>query len=241
MNPTQQASQQSVPEAQVGPQIQQSVTPDLVNQQGQQALAGKLAQTNEKKQFLDYILKGIAEKTGAEFSSRVKNPETVVQKVASKRMEGRKYGLDDVNDVYGGRFVIKNSSEVAPIKKMLDKAQELGVFKIGKQEERTQATYHAHHLDITTSDGVRGEIQIMTPQEELEAVSNHGLRAVHGEKPPPDVASLRDKQAELASKIPNAKAHEKAQQIQAVAKSMGDKPLDVRIPAAILTHREGTK
>ena len=232
MNPTN--SQQSVPEAQVGPQIQQSVTPDLVNQQGQQALAGKLAQTNEKKQFLDYILKGIADKSGAEFSSRVKNPETVVQKVASKRTEGRKYGLDDVNDVYGGRFVIKNSSEVASIKKMIEKAEELGVFKIGKQEERSQATYHAHHMDITTSDGVRGEIQIMTGKEELEAVSNHALRAVHGEKPPPEVASLRDKQAELAAKIPNKKAHEKAQQIQDVAKQIGDKPVDPRITASIL-------
>jgi ppGpp synthetase/RelA/SpoT-type nucleotidyltranferase len=238
MNPQ---SQQSVPEAQITPPAQQSVTPDLVNQQGQQALAGKLAQTNEKKQFLDYILKGIAEKAGAEFSSRVKNPETVVQKVAAKRMDGRKYGLDDVNDVYGGRFVIKNSSEVAPIKKMIEKAEELGVFKIGKSEERTQATYHAHHMDIITNDGVKGEIQIMTPQEELEAVANHGIRAVHGENPPPNVKELRNKQAELASKIPHKEAHEKAQQIQAVAKSMGDKPLDVRIPAAILTHREGTK
>jgi ppGpp synthetase/RelA/SpoT-type nucleotidyltranferase len=234
MNPTQQASQQSVPEAQVGPQVQAQVTPDLVAPQGQQQLAGKLAQTNEKKQFLDYILKGIAEKAGVEFSSRVKNPETVVQKVAAKRMEGRKYGLDDVNDVYGGRFIIKNPDQVGEIKKMLEKASELGVFKIGKQEERNQATYHAHHLDITTSDGVRGEIQIMTGKEELEAVANHGLRAVHGENPPPDVKELRNKQAELASKISYKEAHEKAQQIQAVAKQMGDKPLDPRIPASIL-------
>lgn len=230
---------QSIPEAQVGPQVQQSITPDLMAPQGQQALASKLAQTNEKKQFLDYILKGIAEKAGVEFSSRVKNPETVVQKVASKRMEGRKYGLNDVNDVYGGRFVIKNSSEVAPIKKMLEKASELGVFKIGKQEERTQATYHAHHLDITTSDGIRGEIQIMTPQEELEAVSNHSLRAVHGEKPPKDVAELRDKQAELAGKIPNKQAHEKAQQIQNVAKQIGDKPVSPVVTASILRGQNG--
>src|ERR1035437_3889878 len=129
MNPTNQASQESVPEAQITPPVQQQVTPDLVAPHGQQQLAGKLAQTNEKKQFLDYILKGIAEKAGAEFSSRVKNPETVVQKVAAKRMAGRDYNLEDVNDVYGGRFVIKNSSKVGEIKKMLDKAEELGVFK----------------------------------------------------------------------------------------------------------------
>ena len=36
-------SNNSIPEAQVTQPIQQSVTPDLVNQQGQQALAGKLA------------------------------------------------------------------------------------------------------------------------------------------------------------------------------------------------------
>ena len=223
-----------VPEAQVTPPVQQQVTPDLVNEQGQQQLAGKIAQTTEKKDFLDYILKGIAEKAGADFSSRVKNPETVVQKVATKRLAGRKYGLDDVNDVYGGRFIIKNSSEVNSIKKMLKTAEELGVFKIGKTEERTQATYHAHHLDITTPDGVKGEIQIMTPQEELEAVANHSLRSVHGEKPPEDVAQLRDKQAELAKKLSNSKAHEKAQQIQDVAKQLGDKPLSPQIPASIL-------
>jgi ppGpp synthetase/RelA/SpoT-type nucleotidyltranferase len=224
----------NVGEAAVTPPVQQQATPDLVAPQGQQAIAGKIAQTTKKKELLDYILKGIADKVGAEFSSRVKNPETVVQKVATKRMEGRDYNLDDVNDVYGGRFIIKNPDQVAPIKKMLEKASELGIFKIGKQEERTQATYHAFHTDIVTPDGVKGEIQIMTGKEELEAVANHSLRAVHGENPPPEVKELRDKQAELASKIPHGEAHAKAQQIQQVAKLIGDKPVNPVVTAGVL-------
>ena len=228
--------QQSVPENSVTPQVQSQVTPDLVSEQGKQQLAAKLSKTIEKKDFLDYILKGIAEKAGAEFSSRVKNPETVIQKIATKRIAGRDYNLEDVNDGYGARFIIKSSSDMASIKKMLAKAEELGVFKIGKQEQVTQATYSGFHSDITTPDGVKGEIQIQTPQQELEGVANHSLRAVFGEKPPEEVKALRDTQAELAKKISGNKAHEAAQTIQAIGKQNNDKPLDPRISAAILNH-----
>jgi ppGpp synthetase/RelA/SpoT-type nucleotidyltranferase len=227
-------NQQSVPENSVTPPVQAQVTPDLVSPQGKQDLHNTLATTIFKKKFLDFILKGIADKVGAEFSSRVKNPETVIQKVATKRMAGRDYNLDDVNDAYGGRFIIKKSKDIGEIKEMLKKASELGVFKIDKQEERTQATYHAHHLDIITPDGIKGEIQIMTPQEELEAVANHSLRSVFGEKPPKGVEKLRDMQAALASKIDVNTAHQKAQQIQDIGKQNGDKPLPPNITAQVL-------
>lgn len=230
----QQPQQQSPPEAQITPPVQAQITPDLVSQQGKQVLHSTLANTIVQKKFLDYIFKGIADKMGVEFNSRIKNPETVIQKVATKRMEGRDYNLDDVNDSYGGRFVIKKPSQVGQIQGMLHKAEELGVFKIDKQEERTQATYHAYHMDIITPDKVRGEIQIMSPAEELESVANHSLRAVFGQKPAPEVAKLRDIQANLAKKIPGEAAHQKAQQIQDIGKQMGDKPIDPRITAAVL-------
>lgn len=223
-----------LPENQVTPPVQNQVTPDLVSPQGKQALQSTLANTIVKKKFLDFLMNGIADKVGAEFASRVKNPETVIQKVATKRTEGRDYNLDDVNDTYGGRFVIKNPDDKDEIEGMLKKAQDLGVFKIGKQQEVTQATYHAFHTDITTPDGVRGEIQIMTPQEELEGVANHGLRSVFGENPPPQVAKLRDMQADLAGKISDNDAQTKSDQITQVAKSVGDKPVDPRIIANIL-------
>ncbi|MHB9161538.1 MAG: nucleotidyltransferase family protein [Nitrosotalea sp.] len=234
MDQQQGQSQQSVPEAQVSPQIQQQVTPDLVSPQGKQQLASKLSRTIEKKGFLDYILKGIATKVGAEFSSRVKNPETVIQKVATKRMAGRKYNLDDVNDAYGGRFVIKNSRDVPEVKGMLRKAADLGVFKIGKTEERTQATYHAYHMDITTKDGVRGEIQIMTHPEAAEAVVNHDLRSVYGEKPSPEVARLRDVQAKIVTSLSDKKNSELINHIQNIHKQAGDKPLPPTVNAAML-------
>ncbi len=208
----------------------------MVSEQGKQQLASKLTKTIEKKDFLDFILKGIAEKVGAEFSSRIKNPQTVIQKIATKRLAGRKYGLDDINDAYGGRFIIKHSSDVSKVKEMLKKAAELGVFKIGKAEDRRDETYHAYHLDITTKDGVRGEIQIMSAKEELEAVANHSLRAVHGENPPPEVKNLRNKQAELAKTISNSKAHAAAQAIQQISKQNNDKPIDPRITASILSQ-----
>lgn len=231
-----QASQQSIPESQVTPPIQTQVTPDLVSPEGKQALHGTLAKTIEKKKFLDYLFKGIAEKAGAEFTSRVKNPETVIQKIATKRMAGRKYNLDDVNDAYGGRFVIKDKADGSEIKKMLNKAESLGVFKIGKQEQRTQATYHAYHMDITTPDKIRGEIQIMTHPQVAEAVVNHDLRSLHGEKPAPHIEKLRDIQAKIAQSLPNHKVDKLVEDIVNVHKQVGDKPLPATVNASILAR-----
>lgn len=222
------------PEAQITPPVQQTVTPDLVSEQGKQQLHGTLASTIEKKKFLDFIMKGIADNAKAEFTSRVKNPETVIQKIATKRMAGRKYNLDDVNDNYGGRFVIKDKADGEKIKKMLDKAEELGLFKIGKKEERTQATYKAYHMDIETPDKIKGEIQIMTHPQVAEAVVNHDLRSLHGEKPSPEVAKLRNMQAKIAGSLSNKKVDQLVENIVNVHKQVGDKPLPAAVNAGML-------
>lgn len=222
-----------LPEAQVNPQIQQQVTPDVVSPQGKQNLFNNLANTIQKKKFLDFIIKGIGDKAGAAFTSRVKDPQTVVQKIATKRAAGRDYNLDDVNDTYGARLVTPDSSAQKNIKGMMKKASDLGVFKINKSEDVTKDTYHAHHIDIQTPDGVKGEVQIMDPQQELEATANHSLRSMFGEKPPEQVAKLRDMQANIASKTEDGDAHNKAQQIQEVAKKVGN-IVDPRIVASIL-------
>ncbi len=227
-------NQQSIGEAQITPGVQNQITPDVVSPEGKQQLFESLGKATVSKGGLDFILSGIANKVGAEFTSRVKNPETVVQKIAQKRMQGRNYGIQDVNDNYGGRFIIKNSSQASRIKTMLTKAQDLGIFKINKQEDVTKDTYHAFHVDFTTSDGVKGEVQIMKPQEVLESVANHSLRSVFGENPPNQVQNLRDMQANMAKNMPDNSAVEKAAQIQNIAKANGDQPLDPRIIASTL-------
>lgn len=202
-----------------------------------QALQQKMASTVAEKGKLDFILKGIADKVGADFESRTKQPETILRKVAQKRMEGRNYNLDNINDAYGGRFIIKNDRQENQIKSMLSKAADLGIFKINKQQNVKSDTYSAFHTDIETPTGVKGEIQIHTPQSALESIANHSIRSVFGEKPPDQVDDLKKKQAKIADKTPNSTAINKAATIQSLAKQNNGKPLDPRIIAGILGSR----
>lgn len=224
------ANKISIGEEAINPQMQQQMAGDISPQMVQQ----KLASTISEKEKLDYILKGIAQNTKSEFNSRIKNPDTIVKKIAQKRMEGRDYGIDNINDAYGGRFIVEDTKDIPKIKSLIEKASEIGLFNINKAQVVKNGNYHAFHFDIETPAGAKGELQIMTPQEELESVSNHPLRSVYGEKAPPEVETLKDMQSKMAAKMPNAKAHEKAMQIQQASKANNDKPIDPSLIAQIL-------
>lgn len=222
---------QSIGEESVNPQAKQQVLQDVTPQ----ALQSKMAQVMTEKEKLDYILKGIADKVGVNYESRQKNPDTVISKIAQKREQGRNnYSLDDVNDLFGARFIIKDAKDKAAIHSLLDKAASLGLFKITKQENVETGTYEANHTDFETPQGLKGEIQIHTPQTLLESTANHSLRAVFGEKPPEPVKALRDIQAQIASKTPNNEALAKASTIQQIASQTNGKSIDPRLIASIL-------
>lgn len=221
----------SIGEESVTPQAKGKILQDITPQALQSKMAGVMVEKNK----LDYILKGIADKVGADFESRTKNPDTALAKIAQKRSEGRgNYSLGSLNDLYGARFIIKKPGDAAKIKSLLDKAESLGLFKIIKQQSVKTGTYHANHTDFQTPQGVKGEIQTKTPQEHLESVANHSIRSVFGEKPPPQVALLRDKQAAIASKTGDSEAMKKASAIQSIAQQNGGKSVDPRLIATIL-------
>src|SRR5579859_5439888 len=155
--------QQPPGESAITPQVAAQTAPDVVNPQGLQQLHQQMSATIAQKGMLDFIFKGIAQKTGAQFSSRIKNAQSVVQKIAQKRMQGRDYNLDDVNDAYGARFITADKDVQDEIKKLVSKAESLGVIQITKKQDVTTGTYHAYHIDFQTKDGANGEIQIMKP------------------------------------------------------------------------------
>lgn len=225
----------NVGESQIGPQVQQQITPDIVNSpQGLQQLHSKMSQAIMQKKTLDRQLELVAKVTGTDFQSRIKNATTVVQKIAQKRLQGRDYGLEDLNDAYGGRFIIDKKGSFGKVLDLVRKLADQDSFKILKDENVKTGTYTAHHVDFQTPEGLKGEIQLMTPQGALESVANHGLRAVAGEKPEEPVKTLRDKQAQMASRIGDNEAKKKVETIQSLMKAGKDSPLDPRIVANVM-------
>lgn len=117
------------------------------------------------------------------YESRVKNPETIIRKIAMHRLKGKKnYDLKGVNDLLGCRFIYKTSQQKQKLLQGLHNLARMGIFKIVKEQEVKKDTYHAIHLDIIYK-GIRTEIQIHDPQSYLESIVNHEIRAQAGEKP----------------------------------------------------------
>lgn len=224
-------------EAAITPQAQAQVAPDVTSPQGKQQLFQTLASATQQQGMLDFIFKGIAEKTNSEFSSRIKNPQTVVQKIAQKRMQGRDYGIDNINDAYGSRIIVKSEKQIPEIKKYIEKAADLGVINITKSE-MVKTDYHkAWHIDFQTKQGTKGEVQILTPQEEANSTVNHDLRSVYGEKMQGPVKQLADIQSKKVQKMPNDKAHQLAQTISQMHKGSSG-PLPPQANAQLLAQME---
>ncbi len=224
----------SLGEAMMNPATIKKVAPDVVSSRGQSKLQTILQKATAQKDKLDTTLKLVAKGGGADFSSRVKNPETIVQKIALKRLQGRDYKMEDTNDVYGGRIIVDDKKQIPSMVSAVRQALQGDGHKVLKDELVKTGTYQAHHIDFQTKDGTKGETQVMIPQQALEAVANHSLRALAGEKPPEDVKKLRDAQASIVKKTPNEEAKKKVEAIQTISKANQDKPTHPVINASIL-------
>lgn len=235
MNPN---NPQSIGEAGIPAPIQAQTTADVTSPQGKQQLFQHLASATIQKEMLDFIFKGIAEKTNSEFSSRVKNPQTVVQKIAQKRLQGREYNIQDINDAYGSRIIVKSEKQIAEVRKYVEKAADLGLMKIGKSEMIKSDYHKAWHIDFETKQGTKGELQILTPQEEANSVVNHDLRSVHGEKMEGAVKQLADLQSKKAKSLSNNKAHILAQAISDAHKPNPAQPLPPQVNAQMLASMQ---
>lgn len=224
-------------EASITPQQVSQVAPDTQGQQGQAEMLQKLVGAHTMKNMLDNAFKLAAKATGADFSSRVKDPDTIEKKIVQKRLEHREYDIDDIRDSYGGRFTVMDKKDIPKVKEQIGAMADAKLFKILKEEKRQDGTYSAYHYDIKTIDGHSGEVQIHTAQSALESVANHDIRAVHGENPQNEAVNrLKEKQASLAHSMPPQKALAVTQMLQGVHKQNGNKPVNPQITAAILAQ-----
>lgn len=227
-------STQSVGEAGLNPQQLQRNAGDVLTPDGKQQLFQHLAAATQQKEMLDFIFQGIANKNKADFSSRIKNPNTVVQKIAQKRMQGRDYNVQDINDAYGSRIIVNSEKQIPEVKKYIEKAGELGIIKINKSE-MVKTDYHkAWHIDFETKQGTHGEVQILTPQEEANSTVNHDLRSVYGEKMQGQVKQLADIQSKKVTNMSNDKARALAQKISGIHKQTNGQPLPPQVNASIV-------
>lgn len=218
----------NIPEEAITPQIAQQVAPDVTPQQVQAKQIG----ANKIKSVLDQALAMAAKKIGGTFSSRVKDADTMQKKIVQKRLQGRDYNLDDLNDTWGGRLVV-DKSDIGKAKSEINDMEKSGLFKIDKQEDVHTGTYHAFHTDIITPDGQKGEIQIMTPQERTESLLNHSIRSVAGEKPDPALKAVVEAQANIAKKLPNPQASQMGDVLEKMMKQNGNNPLNPTITAQV--------
>ncbi len=216
----------------------QQAAPDVVAPQGQSDLTAKMVGANRVKGMFETALKIAARNLGGTSSVRVKDPETAQKKIVQKRLEGRNYKIDNLNDLLGGRIVINKESDLPKAKKEITDMAAAGLFKIKKQETVRSGNYDAFHSDLLFPNGTRAELQIHTPQSETESIANHDQRAIHGEKLPDPVKKLTDLQASIAEKLPNDRARLVSQALQSLHKQNNNQPIHPAITAAVLKNAE---
>ena len=226
----------NIGEAQITPQLTATVAPDVATPQGQNQLVAKAVAANQIKVMLDKALEMASKAVGGTFSSRVKDLDTAQKKIVQKRLQGRDYGVSDVNDMLGGRITVNSKGDFGAAKKEIEKMADTGMFKIKKAEPVKQGNYEAFHFDVTMPNGLGAELQIHTHQSEAEAVANHDMRAIHGENPPKQVKKLVDTQAGIIKDLPNPKARAVADALQTLHKQNDNKPIDTKITASIIKH-----
>ncbi len=121
----------------------------------------KLDITNQKSDLAKRGLFDLSKlEKGSTFESRIKTEEATIKKIALHRLRGNKnYNIEDVNDIYGGRFIIKTPEQKNKIIQEFHNLDKTGALKILKEEQVDKGTYHAYHIDFI-KDEVRGEILI---------------------------------------------------------------------------------
>lgn len=195
----------------------QTLAPDLFSPQGMKQVGNTINKAVQTKPELDSMFKMVAATHGldpnTDFQSRIKQSDTVLRKVAKHRNDGKdEYGLKDVNDVFGGRFIAKTPTqkhEVIEAIKDMDKSD----IKIVKKQDVHNGTYHAYHIDFE-KDGVKGEIQVHDPGSLFEAVVNHDIRAKEGDKATPQEEQKKRAVEKLGYSLPQYQAQQVAQAIE---------------------------
>ncbi len=197
------------------PEAVQQHGKDLFNPEAKQETGTMFQKATTEKPILDNAFSSIAQKTGATFDSRIKAPDTMLQKVILKRSQGRPYDLNNVNDIYGGRITVTSPKQMQAVSQQIQKTG----LKILSAEPVKSDTYNAFHIDFQTPTGTRGEIQIVTPQQSAESLVNHGIRSQFGENPPKPVQAVKEQNAQVVKNLPDQQAVQVADTLTQQAKA----------------------
>lgn len=226
-------------EQQVTPQLTAKVAPDVINLQGQQQLQAKQVAANKIKGMLDQALQMASGKIGGHASTRVKDLDTAAKKVVQKRVEGRpEYDVDDLRDILGGRIVV-DKKDIPKAKAEIQEMSKQGLFKIKKEEQRSEGNYNAYHYDVKFPNGEYAELQIHTDRSEAESIANHDIRAKQGQEPSPQWQAVADKQAQIINSMPKDKAYAISQALQSLHKINNNKPIQPELTAAVVSSQRG--
>lgn len=202
---------------------------DLFNPEAKQQSASMFQRATTEKPVLDNAFGAIAQKSGATFDSRIKAPDTMLQKIILKRAQGRSYDLQNVNDIYGGRITVTSPDQFQSV---LQQIQKTGLKIISSEPVKTD-TYNAYHVDFQTPTGMKGEIQIMTPQQSAESLVNHGIRSQYGEKPAEPIQTIKEQNANVVKQMPPQQAQQVADSLLAQSKAnpeMASQPIALKPP-----------
>lgn len=229
--------QANIGEQEITPQVAQQVAPDVVSPAGQQQLQAKQVAAQRMKGTIDTALGIAAKKLNGTSSTRVKDIDTATKKIVQKRLQGRDYGIKEVNDMLGGRLVV-DKNKIGDAKHEIRVMSKQGLFKIHKEEDVKEGEYHGYHFDITTPDGERGEIQVHTFHSETESIANHDIRAQQGEDPDPKWEKVQKVQNQIIQTLPADKSRAVSQALQSLHKMNQNKPIPAVMTAKVIKQAQ---
>ncbi len=188
---------QQVAEQEINDKLLKKIAPDVISENGQKELMAKRMAAHHMQGMLDRALAMASNAIGGTFSTRVKDSDVATKKIAQKRLQGRDYGIKNLNDMLGGRLVVNSPKDFDKAEEQINEMAKQGIFTIKKKEHIKTGNYDARHFDVKLPNGLTGEVQVHTKHSEAESMANHQIRAEFGEKPEGIVKALRDKQADI--------------------------------------------
>ena len=171
------------------------------------------------KPLLDALLLKVSRESNAKQITNLKNPQTAVDKVETKKEENpnRKYSLETVNDLSRGRLVygsLDGMRNGVKIIKQAIKSSKLKIAKIDDYFTKPEGGYKGYHIDIKFPDGQHGEIQLHTVQTYAASLATHKTHEEYGDNPPPDAEERSEKDMDKINAMPKDKAEKLAGKIE---------------------------
>jgi len=133
-----------------------------------------LIQAEKAKPRLEKTLLEIAEPLDGKTDLRVKNEKRVIDKVERNQKDDPAYGPDDISDYLGSRIVV--SDPMASHEEIAGKLEKSD-YAIQKTHDMISTPnkwgYRAIHIDVTTPEGSKAEVQLHFPEGRAISGKSH--------------------------------------------------------------------